>query len=312
MRNIFVSLLLFFMVSVGVYAAKNLIADRIQFTELSATPTNSPATGKNFLYFKTDGNPYWLNDAGTESSLVPGNLTTVTKTTTYTATAADDVIYGDTSGGTWTLGLPAAADNDGKEYILTLSDATAGWIIDPNGSETIGGFTDIELNQTDETIVIVSDGTNWTVKNYYVNAHISASSSYTSASSSGAIITAMTGNSITLPVGVWVVNGSGLFNRSTGTSNATDFRTLWSESSSSAVSIGTGGNMTLEYGIENSSLRIGYNSTAQQDNYYAQAAQLKITSTASDVLYLDSIITAGTPSNFRSQVYIYARKIGFR
>lgn len=91
----------------------------------------------------------------------------VTKTTTYTATILDDVILCDTSGGAWTLTLPAAASLTGKELFIkkTTSDANL-LTIDGNGSETIDGLTTQVLASQYSFYKIFSDGTNWQVINF--------------------------------------------------------------------------------------------------------------------------------------------------
>lgn len=89
-------------------------------------------------------------------------LTVTAKTTTYTATASDEFIACDTSGGAWTLTLPAAASSSGKVYKIkkTSNDFTA-LTIDGNASETIDGATTTTLNTQYEQLEIVCDGSNW-------------------------------------------------------------------------------------------------------------------------------------------------------
>ncbi len=62
----------------------------------------------------------------------------VTKTATYTATAEDHVILCDTSGGAFTVTLPAGID--GTEYHIKKIDSSANAVtIDGFGPETIDG-----------------------------------------------------------------------------------------------------------------------------------------------------------------------------
>lgn len=90
-------------------------------------------------------------------------LSVVSKTTTYTATDVDDVIL--CSGAAFTVNLPTAVGISGKEYTIRKTDASFSNIftIDPNASETIGGVATTTLNTIDETIRIMSDGTNWII-----------------------------------------------------------------------------------------------------------------------------------------------------
>lgn len=89
----------------------------------------------------------------------------VSKTTTYLATVADEIILADVSGGAWTLTLPTAVGNTGQEFTIkkTDSDFTEALTIDGDGSETIDGSTSTTLNTQGETLKIVSDGTNWEI-----------------------------------------------------------------------------------------------------------------------------------------------------
>jgi hypothetical protein len=89
---------------------------------------------------------------------------TAVKTANYTATALDDVIPCDASGGAFTVTLPTAASSTGK--ILTIKKVDASLLlvtIDGDGSETIDGETTIALNFKYESLTIQSDGTNWHV-----------------------------------------------------------------------------------------------------------------------------------------------------
>lgn len=87
------------------------------------------------------------------------------KTTTYTATIADEYILCDTSGGAWTLTLPTAVGNKGKEFVIKYTDSNIAnaLTVDGNGSETIDGSTTTTLNTQGETLKIISDGSNWEI-----------------------------------------------------------------------------------------------------------------------------------------------------
>lgn len=88
----------------------------------------------------------------------------VSKTTTYTATLNDEVILADTSGGAWTLSLPAAAAATGKVYTVKKTSSDANLVtIDPSGSETIDGSTTKTLLTQYSSISIISNGTNWSM-----------------------------------------------------------------------------------------------------------------------------------------------------
>lgn len=89
----------------------------------------------------------------------------VAKTTTYTATTADDVVTGDTSGGAFSITLPPAADVKGKQmtFVYTDSGFANALTIDGNAAETINGSATTTLDTQYETLRIVSDGTNWVI-----------------------------------------------------------------------------------------------------------------------------------------------------
>ena len=91
----------------------------------------------------------------------------VSKTANYTAVETDDIILCNSSGGAFTITLPAAATYNGKILTLKKTDstfATANAItIDGNASETIDGALTTTLNTQYETLEIISDGSNWHV-----------------------------------------------------------------------------------------------------------------------------------------------------
>lgn len=87
-----------------------------------------------------------------------GMLPRASKTTTYTANAtADCVIFADTSGGAWTLTLPA--EEDGLFYFIkkTTSDANALTI-----NNDAAGLVHT-ISTEDDGVLVVSDGTGWEV-----------------------------------------------------------------------------------------------------------------------------------------------------
>lgn len=93
------------------------------------------------------------------------NLVVQSKTTTYTILTSDDLILGDTSGGAFTLTLPTAVGNTGKQFKIKYTDSgfANALTVDGDGTETIDGSTTTTLNTLGETLVIVSDGSNWEI-----------------------------------------------------------------------------------------------------------------------------------------------------
>lgn len=136
-------------------------------TTLGATAGVWPATmgGTGLSALGTAYQRLRVNSGATALEYVNNNtLVTQTKTTTYTALVSDDVIFASTSGGAWSLALPAAAGCNGKMFVVkkTTADFNA-LTIDPNGAETIGGSATTTLDTEGESLAFVSDGTNWQI-----------------------------------------------------------------------------------------------------------------------------------------------------
>jgi hypothetical protein len=119
------------------------------------------AIGSDGTFLKADS----AAAAGVSWASAAGVLVVSTKTTTYTATASDDVILADASGASFTITLPAASGNTGK--VLRFKKIDSDWTkvvtIDGNASETIDGATTTTLNTTNEELSIICDGTNWQI-----------------------------------------------------------------------------------------------------------------------------------------------------
>lgn len=92
------------------------------------------------------------------------SLAVTSKVANYTLTTADDVVLGDSSGGTFTLTLPTAVGNAGKTFYIKKTDSSFTAItIDGDGTETIDGSTTTTVNTQNEEITIVSDNANWQI-----------------------------------------------------------------------------------------------------------------------------------------------------
>jgi hypothetical protein len=97
---------------------------------------------------------------------VAGAISTVitNKTADYTVTISDSIIIGDATTGAFTITLPTAVGIAGRQYTIKKIDGSSNTItIDAYDNETIDGeLTQILLNE-DDTITIVSDGSNWRI-----------------------------------------------------------------------------------------------------------------------------------------------------
>lgn len=94
------------------------------------------------------------------------NLAVTSKVTTYSITTSDDVIL--CSGSAFTVTLPTAVGNTGKQFIIEKTDAVLANIVTiaTTSSQTIGagGGTSTTLNTIGETASLYSDGSNWQIR----------------------------------------------------------------------------------------------------------------------------------------------------
>lgn len=88
-----------------------------------------------------------------------------TKTTTYTITLTDDIIFADCTAGGFTINLPTAASASGRSFTVMKIDSTANIpTIDPNGAETIcGAATHTILDQQWLSAEFFSNGVSWVI-----------------------------------------------------------------------------------------------------------------------------------------------------
>ena len=103
--------------------------------------------------------------AGTFTTLaITGGFTAnlVTKTENHTATASDYTILCNSTGGSFTVTLPAAASHTRRIYHIKKIDSSANTItIDGNSSETVDGGTTAIISIQNESLTIQSNGSNW-------------------------------------------------------------------------------------------------------------------------------------------------------
>jgi len=96
--------------------------------------------------------------SGSGITIAVDDLAIATKTSNYTIIAADDIIYGDCSGGNFTLTLPQASLK--SKIIISKKSSSNTLTIDCYGSETIESQSSITFTEEFETGVFVSDKTN--------------------------------------------------------------------------------------------------------------------------------------------------------
>lgn len=101
---------------------------------------------------------------GTGQTIIYGlSRPVTTKTGVATLTVAESgLVIVTNAGASYTLTLPACANNTGLGYIFKKTDAnTNPIVIDGNGAETIDGAANQTLDAQYETLAIISDGSNW-------------------------------------------------------------------------------------------------------------------------------------------------------
>lgn len=102
------------------------------------------------------GTPTWAWPLSSQTS----------QTTTYSIAATDNVVLLSSSSGAFTATLPTAASMTGKVITLKKTDSTLNAItIATTSSQTIDGSLTTSLNTQNETLTLVSNGSNWFIQN---------------------------------------------------------------------------------------------------------------------------------------------------
>jgi len=137
----------------------------VTLTTTDVTNNNVTSTKHGFAPKSPADGTLFLNGLATPTYTSPRIQNVVSKTTTYTATTADDVIL-HTAAAAWTLTLYTAVGNTGKILYIKRTDAsntTNFCTVDANASETIDGNLTYKMLTQYETLKIVSDGSNWLI-----------------------------------------------------------------------------------------------------------------------------------------------------
>jgi microcystin-dependent protein len=90
-------------------------------------------------------------------------VSTLTASATIDETRLNGVVLAAPASANMTLTLPAAVNYIGRTLLVKLSSSTYTCTLDGNGSETIDGATTWALENDDEFVHIISDGSNWHV-----------------------------------------------------------------------------------------------------------------------------------------------------
>ncbi|HSX43168.1 MAG TPA: hypothetical protein VLF59_03720 [Candidatus Saccharimonadales bacterium] len=91
-----------------------------------------------------------------------GTFSTTTKTTGYTVTSSDTVVFADATSGNVTITLPTASGVAGYRFYVKRIDGSANTVtISRSGSDTIDGMTSFTLDLQYTAFGVVSNGSNW-------------------------------------------------------------------------------------------------------------------------------------------------------
>lgn len=141
-------------------------ADASRITLPSAvTATIDATTDKEAtIAYDTTLNGAVTND-GAVWSLIGGVKDVSTETGTATLTLTQNIVLADSSSAAFSITLPTAVGNLGKEYTIKYTDSgyANAVTIDGDGTETIEGDTTTTIDTLGEALHIISDGANWQI-----------------------------------------------------------------------------------------------------------------------------------------------------
>jgi hypothetical protein len=86
----------------------------------------------------------------------------VEKTSSYTLTEEDCVIFANHASTTIEITLPTAVGRAGRYFVVKRTGAALVTIL-RSGSETIDGATSVDISQINQSVKVISDGTNWKI-----------------------------------------------------------------------------------------------------------------------------------------------------
>lgn len=87
---------------------------------------------------------------------------TSTKTSNYTITGSDTVIFADATSGNVAITLPVASGLSGYKFFIKRIDGSGNTCsVARSGSDTIDGQTSVSVDQQYTSLMVVSNGSNW-------------------------------------------------------------------------------------------------------------------------------------------------------
>ncbi|MEY3459772.1 MAG: hypothetical protein RL215_2929 [Planctomycetota bacterium] len=139
----------------------------------SADPSVNDDEADNFypgsFWLRTDTTPARLfvcqSSAAGAAAWIPLNpalRALVSKSATYTVTKSDDIVLCNASGGAFTVTLPSAVGNTGRQFVVKrLNSGSNAVTVAAAGGQTIDGAATVTLSSQYQVITLVSDGSGW-------------------------------------------------------------------------------------------------------------------------------------------------------
>lgn len=136
--------------------------ENAQVELLNGEPSSAPL-GRVFGDIAGSGFIPKIKDTQRWSKLLTDNATQAAKTANYTALLTDEILFVSAAAGGFTLTLPTAASAINKVLTICRTDTVIANVVtvDGNGTETIDGTATFKLKTKNDTIKIVSNGSNW-------------------------------------------------------------------------------------------------------------------------------------------------------
>lgn len=148
----------------------------------------------------------------TTGTIAIANNAVTSKSISYALAATDRMVMFTTSTSALVATIPTAAGISGTEYTITKVDTGTGTVaIATTSAQTIGGraSSDIVLGVVNDTITVVSDGSNWQIVAKKETQYVSqtANTGINIVTCGTASYCALTNNCMTLGIGQWRVSG---------------------------------------------------------------------------------------------------------
>ncbi|MGB4762614.1 MAG: hypothetical protein WBP12_04655 [Candidatus Saccharimonas sp.] len=126
----------------------------LYYRDSSGVFTRLPVGTTGKILGVSSGLPAWTDPSA--------SFATSTKTSNYTITSTDVVIFADATGGHTTITLPLASGLSGYRFYIKRIDSTGNTVtVQRSGSDTIDGLTSLTIDQQYTSIAVVSSGSAW-------------------------------------------------------------------------------------------------------------------------------------------------------